>query len=82
MHVGRSGGRGGRSELGSVDWWNGKNVERNDFAARDTGRPQGYRHEESPATDTPPAPAPQPATASAATGGHNGTTTTTDTTTN
>jgi hypothetical protein len=44
--------------------------------------PQGYRHEGSPATDTPPAPVPQPATASAATNGHNGSSTTTGTTTN
>ena len=44
--------------------------------------PQGYRHEGSPATDTPPAPAPQPETTSAAPNGPTGSTTTTGTTTN
>ena len=70
--------------VAEANWafWNGNNVERNDFAARDTGMPQGYRHEGSPATDTPPAPAPQPETASAAPNGPTGSTTTTGTTTN
>jgi hypothetical protein len=63
-------------------YWNGKNVERNDFAARDTGRPQGYRHQESPGTDAPSAPSPQPATVPEATDGHTGSTTTTGTTDN